>query len=89
MAFSFVHAADIQLDSDERAAAALMALNSLSAKTQVIFFTHHCRLGCDGNHIDPGPALRDRQIQKTITIKENNSFVQWEVGYNQTDLSGR
>ena len=82
MAFSFVHAADIQLDSDERAAAALMALNSLSAKTQVIFFMHHCRLGCDGNHIDPGPALRDRQIQKTIESKENNSFVQWEVRYN-------
>ena len=29
----------------------------------------------------------DRQIQKTI--KENDSFVHWEVGYNQTDLSGR
>jgi uncharacterized protein YhaN len=29
---------------DERAAAALTALNSLSAKTQIIFFTHHRRL---------------------------------------------
>lgn len=29
---------------DERAAAVLSALNALSAKTQVIFFTHHRRL---------------------------------------------
>jgi uncharacterized protein YhaN len=29
---------------DERAAAALTALNSLSAKTQILFFTHHRRL---------------------------------------------
>jgi uncharacterized protein YhaN len=29
---------------DERAAAALTALNALSARTQIIFFTHHQRL---------------------------------------------
>src|ERR1019366_8544396 len=27
-------------------------------------------VGCDGNHIDPDPALRDRQIQKTIKTLE-------------------
>jgi uncharacterized protein YhaN len=29
---------------DERAGAALSVLNDLSAKTQVVFFTHHGRL---------------------------------------------
>jgi uncharacterized protein YhaN len=36
---------DVLLNFDDnRATAALLALNALSAKTQIIFFTHHKRL---------------------------------------------
>lgn len=66
---------------DERARAALRALAELSAKTQVLFFTHHQHLVELAREVVPESALGVQELTRSGARRTREPSVSWESAY--------